>query len=508
MNYQNYKNIDVFIISVLITFLLYAVQINISFGLWDEGFLWYGVQRTMLSEVPIRDFMAYDPGRYYWCASIMTLLGSSSLIALRISIGIFQLIGVYLSLKIIKEFYQGNYRISFLFFCSIIISVWMTPQHKVFDIVSSIVIFYALYEYSKDLNKRRALYLGVIIGFVAVWGRNHGIYGFFSSILILMYYGLLSKSGIKEQFKNFSIGIILGYLPMLAMVLFVDGYFNAFIDSILSLFSQGKTNITLPVPWLWSINYTVATLKDILISVLFTAMPLYSVFGVIYLIKNIIQKKDIYSLLVCSIILNIAYMHFAFSRADLAHLSQSIFPMLLGLLYILAKMRKLILFYVLSGTVLFFSSEIMLSRHPIYNYLFGSYKKTIIGDELFYVSKKTEYDVNFIKKSIENISDIDNKLLIVPYWPGAYALLGIKSPVWESYALFDRNDDFQYRELERIKQAKPSLVIINNSSLDNNDSLKYQNTHNIVYSYIVSNYDLVEIIKDKKYFIYRTKSED
>ena len=505
---MSYKNIDIFFISLLSTFILYAVQINLSFGLWDEGFLWYGVQRTMLAEIPIRDFMAYDPGRYYWCSSIMTLLGSSSLIALRVSIGIFQLIGVYLSLKVLKEYYKGNYPLSFLLFCSIIISLWMIPQHKVFDMVSSILILYSLYRYSDELTERRALYLGITIGFVAFFGRNHGVYGVISSIFVMIFYGFSKKIGIKAQFINFSIGIIVGYLPMIAMIFFIDGYFSSFIDSILFIFSQGKTNITLPVPWLWIINYMTATVKDILVSFLFTFMPLYSAFAFIFLINKTIKNNNSDSLLVCSVFLNLAYMHFAFSRADIAHLSQSIFPMLLWFLYILSRMEKLIPFCFLSATILLFSSEIMFSRHPIYNYFFGIYKKVIIDEQIFYVSKKTEYDINFIRKSTKNIPDIDNEILIVPYWPGAYALLRIKSPFWESYALFDRDEDFQYRELEKIKKVKPSIVIINNSSLDKDDSLKYKNTHKVIYSYIIDNYDLVDSVMNKKYYVYQIKKQN
>ena len=71
--------------AVVLVACLFLLEGHLGFSLWDEGFLWYGVQRVMLGELPLRDFQSYDPGRYYLSAALMFLMRENGIIALRLT---------------------------------------------------------------------------------------------------------------------------------------------------------------------------------------------------------------------------------------------------------------------------------------------------------------------------------------------------------------------------------------------------------------------------------------
>ena len=148
---------------------LFIFQGNKGFSLWDEGFLWYGVQRVMMGEVPIRDFMAYDPGRYYWSAALMSLWGDNGIMALRGAVAVFQAIGLFVGLLLIARTVKKQ-NIPYLLLSVITLVVWMFPRHKLFDISLSILSIAVLAFLVQSPTNRRYFFSGLCVGLVAILG--------------------------------------------------------------------------------------------------------------------------------------------------------------------------------------------------------------------------------------------------------------------------------------------------------------------------------------------------
>lgn len=151
---NNSLPIQTLALATFVVFLSFVWQGNKGFNLWDEGFLWYGAQRVMLGEVPIRDFMAYDPGRYYWSATIMRLWGDNGIMALRASVAIFQAIGLFVGLLLIARTVKKQ-NFFYLLISAITLVVWMYPRHKLFDISLSILLIAVLTFLVQNPTSRR-----------------------------------------------------------------------------------------------------------------------------------------------------------------------------------------------------------------------------------------------------------------------------------------------------------------------------------------------------------------
>ena len=485
------------ILSFLIVFFSFLWQGNHGFSLADEGYLWYGVQRVLAGEVPIRDFMAYDPGRYYWSAALVGILGDTGIISLRAAVAVFQALGLAVGLLLVASS-QRTTKVTdqlFLLLCVFVLMAWMFPRHKLFDISLSVFLVGALTWLVQQPTVKRYLFAGICLGLVAVFGRNHGVYGLAGSLGVLLWLNIRRSDGpsFLSGFFSWAVGVVLGYAPLLLMALFVPGFAIAFWRSVANIFVQKTTNLALPVPWPWTVPFGDVPLGDAIHGMLvglFFIMPL--VFGCLAVCWVLLQRfrcRPVPPALVATAFLALPYAHYAFSRADVGHLAQGIFPTLIGCLVLLASGPKLLkrsLGFVLIASSLWAVN----AQHPGWLCRVGSQCVPVtVSHSTLLVPKNTARDMALIRELAGKYAPDGQSVFVAPFWPGAYALLERRAPVWATYALWPRSVAFQQQEIERIQVAQPGFALVFDFPLDGRDDLRFQTTHPLVYRYLVEHYD-------------------
>jgi hypothetical protein len=481
-----------------------------GFGLMDEGYLWYGAQRVLQGAVPLRDFLAYDPGRYYWSAAILRLASDSGIVSLRAGIALFQILGLSIALVLIgtasSRSRRGGFAYSIL--CSVILVLWMIPRHKIFDISVSICLVGALTCLVNNPTRRNYFFAGVVVGLAAVFGRNHGVYGAVGSIAVLawLFVGREHTTSIMQGFFYWIVGVAAGFSPLAIMLIVIPGFSSAFWESIRFLFEFRATNLPLPIPWPWRVNFAnpdrIETLRAVLTGIYFICLPLFAVLAVITVFWRRWNKRAVEPVLVAGAILSLPYAHYAFSRAELGHLAQGAFPALIGVLTMLACVRPL--FTWIAGAVLVATSLITVTpEHPGWQCgKTGECVSAQIGDNRLEVNKGVAADVNFIQNLVQTYANENNSFIAAPFWPGAYAMFDRRAPVWEIFPIVPRPPPFEEAEIKRIETARPSLIIIVNAPLDDQEDLRYSNTHPLTYHYIQEHFTRIRSPRGEPYEIY------
>lgn len=496
-------------LAIIAVAIVFVWQGNKGFNLWDEGFLWYGAQRVMLGEIPIRDFMSYDPGRYYWSAALMAIGGGNGIMALRGAVAVFQALGLAVGLLLIAHTVRKE-RLPYLVLSAVTLMAWMYPRHKLFDISLAIILMGALtYLVEKPIGRRYFL-AGLCVGLVAVFGRNHGVYGAVGSLGVI---GWLSfrkseKIGPLRALALWGAGVVSGYAPVWLMLFLVPGFAGAFWESIRFLFEAKATNLPLPVPWPWRVDFTSlplgAAIRAVLIGLFFMGALVIGVLAVGWVILQKLRTRPVAPALVAASFLMLPYAHYAYSRADIGHLAQGIFPLLVGSLVSLstkAARVKWPLALVLCAASLW----VMVVFQPGWECREHRCVDVQISRSTLQVDPGTARDVGLLRSLAGDYAPNGRSFIATPFWPGAYALLNRKSPMWEIYALFPRSEAFEREEIERIKAAKPGFALIFNMPLDGNDALRFQNTHPLIHQYILDNFAPVSGSPNPAYQIYKAK---
>lgn len=465
-----------------------------GFSLMDESYLWYGVQRVIAGEVPIRDFQSYDPGRYYWCALFLELTKTRGIMAIRYAASVMELCALFTAIVSLISMTSARQKRGLIILAIAILVTWMVPRHKLFDIAMSIGLVFTQARLIQSPGKANYLFAGLMVGFAAYIGRNHGVYGISASALTFFYLGTQCThwQAWRKGILLYAAGVLLGFLPMLITMVLAKGFMSAFINSVKFIFAVKSTNLPLPVPWPWKHGVVKLSSLDhwryIATGSFFILLP---VFGALCSTIAFIKRwtgRPISPLVVSCAFCAIPYAHYAYSRADVAHLAQGSFPTLIGILALLANWR---LRWSLPAAIALLAMSLLITTplHPGWQCTQASTcEHARIGNDLLWVDHATASDISLLQDLRSHFTRRGQNFYVMPFMPGAYSLFNARSPTWEIYTAWPRDAAFQQEEITRLSHAAPGFILITDEALDGRDTLRFQHTHPLIYQYILQNY--------------------
>jgi hypothetical protein len=500
-------------VCIAVTFWLKA---RLGLNLADEGFRWYGTLHTALGEVPMRDFQSYDPGRYYWGALWFKILGKDGPVSLRLAEAGFQFIGMCFGLLVLRRRILKTWWA--LAAAGLVLWIWMGVYEPVI-ILAAISFGVRLIE---QPSTRRHFGAGIFVGLAAFFGRNLGLYtavAFFALILFIWF--KVERGQLSKRLGIWLVGIIVGYLPMLAMIVFVPGFLHAVIEAVRFNLTVA-TRLPLPVPWPWTTDYSGinlgAAVKEFTIGMLYLLIPIFYVVALIFLLrtKHDLRRK---SVLIACVFVGSAFLHYTFSRASFDYLAITIHPVLIGLMALPAsfgpRQRKVLLigvwaFIIIVSRVTVWEAGWKVHGWPLnaainalaveryhrsYDLAYQDYglvRTNIRGQDLWLPMDQAKL-VHDVTENVQQRMAPDENILIAPHWTTFYPILGKKSPVWEIYFLFPQSRSKQEEMINDLERKNVNWALICNWPLDGRDELRFSNTHSYMWQYLMENFEPVSV---------------
>jgi hypothetical protein len=217
------------------------------------------------------------------------------------------------------------------------------------------------------------------------------------------------------------------------------------------------------------------------------------------------RGKDVPPVLVASAFMAVPYTHHVFARADIGHLAQGIFPLLIGCLVFLTT-RPATTRWALGLPICAASLWTMYVHHPGWQFRAGAWPVGItISGNLLFVDAATANDVHLLRTLAERYAPPGETFIATPMWPGAHALLERKSPMWEIYTLVPRPPAFERAEIERIAAARPRFAVVLDVPFDGREDLRFRRTHPLIQQYIDDHFELAPDLPNPALRIYTAK---
>jgi hypothetical protein len=514
------------LLCVLAWFCLHA---DVGMGMADEGYLWHNARLTAQGYVPVRDFRAYDPGRYYWTALWFKLTGENGLLAQRQACALFQLLGVFCALLALRRVVANRWLLLVL---GLLITVAMSPRHKCFEFSLSLVAVLFAVRLIERPTWGRYMAAGVVTSLAAFFAKNWGVYilvGFLLVIALIHFTQEREARSSRRRLGWFGLGLLAGYLPEIGMLLAIPGFAHSVVDSVWRLFSPYAPVKSLPIPWPWrgSVLHAVGQLMHadtvthssawntittpligfgtLLIVVLSLSYLLAFVFFLggfaVVLDRTWKKKRPPHPLLAVTVLMGLPMLHNIAVRSDGPHLF-TILPLLfIGLVALLAVLRErrqrwripCLVALILAALNLLAATEMVSVTKAMR--LLGVNQQSIVrfqlGHDTIWLARQTMLQLQSYRQFAADNLLPGQPVLIAPYQPGLYCLLARRAPVWDAYPIHRATPAEEAAMISALQAQHVDWAIISGQAMDGVPERRFNLTHADVWAFLQREYTVV-----------------
>lgn len=459
---------------------------SVGLNFADEGYLWYGTQAVARGEVPMRDFQAYDPGRYLWGAMWSRALGPD-LVALRLSCVLFQCFGVAAGLLVARRLSQHWL---FLLAVAVTLCAWMHPRYKCFEQSIALMAVYVGVRFLDRPTPHRHFCLGIFAGLMAVMGRNHGLYLAIASVLLIT---LASQGrGLRGWFTGafaWMGGVIVGYLPQLLMLKMVPGYWPEFHRYLLAILRKG-TNLPMAVPWPWQVDPALPNWRwaaALLEGCFFVLLPVFLALALVRVFRLRIEHLAQQRVLAAAVCVTLPYAHFAFSRPDTVHIGHAAPTLVLGVLALAftspaAWVWKIAISVLMTASLLanFFQTGLAQQIFPGPD---GNQSVELRGRRMTIPSGDAQLLQAGARLATE-VASADESIAFLPNLPGLYPATARTSPIRKLYFIFPAALEEETGTIRELEEARVHWVMLRDYALDGREELRFRNANPLLHAHL------------------------
>jgi hypothetical protein len=483
--------------AVLVTGLLYLPGIRIGFNIGDEGYLYLGSLEVLKGSVPVRDFRAYDPGRYYWCALFMKFF-TDRVLAMRLAMGVV----VVATVTIVSWLLLAVFDEPVVMGLSALISfVWIRPYYKAFEALFSVMAVSVSFLVLSSPSPSAYVLAGAAVGAALFYGLNHFLYTGLSVAGALTIALWLQDTGpVSALLLWTAVGLCLGLVPTLYLLIRVSGYRAAYWHhKIRPVLERRSSNLAVPRPWIWSqSNASLLQLsgaRQLVIKSVFTSMPLIYGVSLLWALIDFDLHPSRSSLVASSAIVGLIYLHHVHSRADVNHVMQGIQPLVLLVSCGAAVLAPPILGVATLVTVLAVSSwtlipafdqRYQLRRDPASFVAFRSAETELM------LPRDQAAMLDGIRDFVDENSAPGDSVLFAPLMPSFYPLFDRSPAVYDTFCVYPASPAVQSGIIGELESCDAQLAVIMQVSMDGRDDLQFSETHPLIWEHLHTSFEPVD----------------